>query len=229
MLLYLNLDQFTISSRVILMQAPHFDYEQELWNQGLRLIAGCDEVGRGCIAGPVVTGIVVFKPETNITVYINDSKKLNVKQRVLADKWIRENALGYAVGVGNVSRINKYGIVGATNYAYRSAIRALQSQFSESMQFLLTDAFYIPKVRHIPVSKQRAIVRGDSQSFSIAAASIIAKVYRDALMCDLARSARYNHFQWEKNKGYGTREHREAIQLHGTSKYHRSLFVRNIV
>lgn len=208
------------------MNFPNFEYENELWNQGLTLIAGCDEVGRGCLAGPVVTGVVVFKPETKIEVVINDSKKLSPKQRQESAEWIYDNALAYAIGVGSVSHINSKGIVSATNFAYRAAIRALESQLKLPVQFLLTDAFYISRVNK---HKQKPIVGGDSQSISVAAASIIAKVYRDNLMRTLGQKKQFSNYLWHKNKGYGTKVHCNVISTYGITRYHRSLFVRNII
>ncbi len=237
------------------MTLPHFKYEMELWSKGIQFVAGCDEVGRGCFAGPVVTAAVVFLPQiTNsklqITNYIkiNDSKQLNEKQRVIADKWIRENAISYGIGEASVSEINKFGIVPATNKAFRRAIATANkilrykdikiksekldksklnipiSQYP-NISFLLTDAFYIPRVLGLSKDKQLPIIKGDQKSMSIAAASIIAKVYRDKLMTSLGNRYKFKRYLWNQNKGYGTRKHREAIMQYGITSFHRTKFV----
>lgn len=210
------------------MQYPNFNYEKKLWSEGIKLVAGCDEVGRGSLAGPVVAGVVLFSREfetKSLGLKINDSKKLTPQQREILDKWIRENALAYSIGVGSTSLINKKGIVKATNFAYRSALK----QLSLPIQYLLIDAFYIPRIRGIQKIFQLPIIRGDSISMSIAAASIIAKVHRDNLMKNFSKNRHYGHFQWNKNKGYGTKEHKEAIQKYGPSKLHRKLFIRKLI
>jgi ribonuclease HII len=198
---------------------PHFEFEQEQWKKGKLYVVGCDEVGRGSLAGPVVTAAVAFAPETKVEVHIDDSKKLTSKQREEASKWIKENALAYGVGIGSVTQINTRGIVEATNMAFLAALKKLNYE----IDFVLMDAFYVPRLAR---EKQLAIVKGDQLSLSIAAASIIAKVYRDELMAQL--STKFNQYAWHQNKGYGTLIHRTAIKEHGVTKHHRSLFVRNL-
>jgi ribonuclease HII len=209
---------------------PNFRYEKEVWGKGDKLIAGIDEVGRGCFAGPVVAGATVFAPNLkfkikNLKLRIDDSKKLNSKQRETADKWIRKNAIGWGIGVASISQINKLGIKKATEIAFRKAIK----NCGVEIDYLLIDAFYIPYVKGLRRKNQKAIIHGDTKSISIAAASIIAKVYRDKLMTELGKKAKYKKYGWNKNKGYGTREHRKMIQKYGVSKLHRKLFVRNYV
>lgn len=205
---------------------PSFYYEQQNWNKGRDLVVGCDEVGRGSLAGPVVTASVVFPKNLSISIRINDSKALTPNQREAAAEWIKKEALAYAVGVGSVTKINKKGIVGATDFAFRSSVNKVSKQLNQLPHFLLTDAFYIPYVRNFPKSKQLAIIRGDSLSYSIAAASIIAKVYRDLLMSKLAK--KHSNYGWEINKGYATKIHREAIKQFGPTIHHRTLFLRKI-
>ena len=232
------------------MNYSDFTYEKKLWKKGFKLVGGCDEVGRGCFAGPVVASTVVLAPNSNFQIpifnendekiIINDSKKLTRLQRERADDWIRKNCITYGVGLGTVSQINKLGIVKATNFAFRSAIRNAQNKLSASINFILIDAFYIPYTRGfiMPNKKHRktaklntssvnqfAITYGDSKSFSIAAASIIAKVYRDKYMQKLSINKKYSIYGWEKNKGYGTAKHREVIKEYGISKLHRTSFV----
>ncbi len=234
------------------MTYPDFDYEQGCWEKGIKYVAGADEVGRGSFAGPVVASAVVFTPNYDLRIRnnelkINDSKKLTLKQREIADSWIRQNALAFGIGKAGVAQINKLGIKKATEIAYRIAVKEANKVLSKkdirysildvsdkmfqdrisNIEYLLVDAFYIPRVPGIPKAQQKAIIKGDSISFSIAAASIIAKVYRDNLMAKL--SQRYKRYSWHKNKGYGTLEHRNAILKYGISTIHRTQFVRTFL
>ena len=234
------------------MTLPDFSFEKKLHRQGYRLIAGVDEVGRGCFAGPVVAGAVVFSSKTKTgpasrqpqihpqgdpgfgsprlesslfipkDVIINDSKKLSPERREIADKWIRKNAVSTGVGQASVSQINRLGIKGATEIAFRKAIKNCEVQ----IDYLLIDAFYIPYVKGLRRRNQKAIIKGDTKSISIAAASIIAKVYRDKLMADLSEKRKYKKYKWGKNKGYGTKEHQKMIRKYGTSNLHRKQFVK---
>ncbi len=211
------------------MTSPDWVFEKEVWKRGFKLVAGVDEVGRGSFAGPVVAAAVVFPNGRPISshplVIINDSKQLSAKQRELADVWIRKNALSFGIGEATVSQINKFGIKKATEIAFRKAIVNCQTK----IDFLLIDAFYIPRVRQLGRDRQKAIIKGDTKSISIAAASIIAKVHRDRLMSRLSKQQKYKMYKWDKNKGYGTKDHRDTIKKYGLSSKHRKLFVRNCV
>jgi ribonuclease HII len=211
------------------MLLPTFEYENEKWNKGILCIAGVDEVGRGSFAGPVVAGCVVFTPvirEFPSEIIINDSKKLTVKQRELADKWIRKNALSFGIGSASPAQINKVGIKKATEIAFRKAISSANfKHHTSSIEYLLTDAFYIPYVAGVPKKLQKPIIKGDCLSVSIAAASIIAKVYRDRLMISLSKKPQYKSYRWDKNKGYGAAAHCTAILENGTTRLHRKDFV----
>jgi len=211
---------------------PDFKYEKESWKKGFTNVAGIDEVGRGCFAGAIVAGCVVFDKNTISTfkdtvlqgsrkIIINDSKQLTSKQREAADKWIRKNAFAFGIGQASVAQINRVGIKKAWEIAFRKAIK----DCGVSVEYLLIDAFYIPYVKGLRRKNQRAIIKGDSKSVSIAAASIIAKVYRDRLMISLSKQAKYKKYKWGSNKGYGTREHRNAIKKYGVSNQHRRAFV----
>lgn len=208
------------------MSLPDFSFEKKLQRQGYRLIAGVDEVGRGCFAGPVVAGCVIFNKQTyknaDIPVRVNDSKKLTAKQRKIADKWIRKNAEGFGVGSAGTSQINRLGIKKATEIAFRKAIK----NSGVEINYLLIDAFYIPYVKGLRRKNQKAIIHGDTKSISIAAASIVAKVYRDKLMTDLSKKPRYRKYKWDRNKGYGTKVHRNMIRKYGTTNLHRKQFVK---
>lgn len=210
---------------------PNFLFENHLRNLGYKFIAGVDEVGRGCFAGPVVAAAVAFAPNSNFQlpifnqfskkIIINDSKKLSPKQREIADEWIRKNALAWGIGQASVSQINKLGIKKASEIAFRRAIVNCKL----SINYLLIDAFYIPYVKGLRRKNQKPIIKGDTKSVSIAAASIIAKVFRDKLMTDLDKRPKFRKYKWAKNKGYGTLEHRKAIKKYGLTRYHRNQFV----
>lgn len=207
------------------MSLPDFSFEKKLHNEGYRLIAGVDEVGRGCFAGPVIAGCVIFNKQTykntDIPVRINDSKKMTAKQREIADKWIRKNAEGFGVGSASASQINRLGIKKATEIAFRKAIKNTGAEIN----YLLIDAFYIPYVKGLRRRNQTAIIHGDTKSISIAAASIVAKVYRDKLMTDLSKQSKYGKYKWDRNKGYGTKMHQNMIRKYGTTNLHRKQFV----
>lgn len=218
------------------MDLPNFSFERKIGQKGYRTIAGVDEVGRGCFAGPIVAAAVVFRdfvgvlPSTLVPplkvnqdprIVINDSKKLSAKQREIASFWIKRNALCYGIGWASVSQINKLGIKKASEIAFRKAIK----NCNKRIDFLLIDAFYIPYVKGLRRKNQKAIIKGDSKSVSIAAASIIAKVYRDRLMVRLSEDPKYKKYKWDRNKGYGTKDHREAILKYGITRLHRKQFV----
>lgn len=204
-----------------------FLYERRLWKEGFRNVVGADEVGRGAFAGPVVAGAVALAPMSNVQlpiynekgekIIINDSKKMTPRQRERAARWIKGNALCWGIGQASVAEINRLGMAKATRMAFRRAIAG------KNADFLLIDAFYLPYTKGLRRKNQLAIVNGDEKSASIAAASIIAKVHRDRAMRTLSR--KHPQYGWGKNKGYGTREHREAIKRHGVTRLHRKVFI----
>jgi len=186
----------------------------------MRLICGIDEVGRGALAGPLVVGAVVFPPFSKPIGGITDSKLLTAKKRRgLAEK-IRLQAQAFAFGEIAPQIIDCKGIVFAFQAAARQAIRNL----SLEPGFFLIDAF---PLKYIPARKQKAIIKGDRQVYSIAAASIMAKVYRDELMEKL--DERYPQYRWYNNKGYGTKIHREVIRERGPSLHHRMTFLGKMI
>jgi ribonuclease HII len=207
---------------------PNFRFEKKYWGRH-KSIAGVDEVGRGCFAGPVVAGCVVFKPNLRISqaVKINDSKKLTPRQREIADSWIRQNAIAWGVGEASASLINRMGMAKATRVAFRRAISKVQKKVP--IDFLLIDAFYIPWVKGLRRKNQKALTHGDEKSLTIAAASIVAKVYRDKLMRSLSRNPRYRRYHWGRNKGYGTKIHQRAIVKLGLTRYHRKAFIETFL
>ena len=205
---------------------------KSLWEKGYYVI-GVDEVGRGALAGPLTVGAVCF-----LTIFldsveklgINDSKKLSPTKREKLAKIIKKTCLAYSASSVSNKVINRLGIVKATQVAMRKVIKGLidkNSKLKGKKLFILIDAFYIKYLRGVGLKNQKAIIKGDEKSISIAAASIIAKVERDHNMIKLDQE--YPIYFWKKNKGYGTRKHIEAIKKFGKSKLHRDLFLRNIL
>lgn len=206
------------------MQLPDFKFERRLWEKGYRFVAGADEVGRGSFAGPVVAATVILDQNTATLpgqgIIVNDSKKLSSKQREKAGSWIKESVLDWGIGQASVSEINRLGLSRATQRAFRRAVAAC----SLEINYLLVDAFFIPYLKGLNKNRQKPIKKGDSLSFSIAAASILAKVRRDKILSQLGKKQPFKKYGWERNKGYGTKEHREAILKHGITSHHRRKF-----
>lgn len=187
-------------------------YEKEAQKQGFQYVAGIDEVGRGPLAGPVVAAAVIL-PENIFISGINDSKKLSSKKREQLYQEIKNEALAIGIGVVGADVIDEINIYQATKKAMNIAI----NQLSIFPDFLLIDAMKIDT----PIT-QRSLIKGDSLSVSIASASIIAKVYRDRLMMEYSK--KYPEYQFEKNAGYGTREHIQALRKFGPTPIHRKTF-----
>ena len=190
-----------------------------------RMICGVDEAGRGPLAGPVVAGAVILRPDCEI-LYLNDSKKLSPKRRDELYDEIIEKAEAYGIGYADHALIDEINILQATYKAMREAIAGLYSRDTVTRpvpDMLLNDAVVIPDM-HI---KQVGIVHGDARSVSIAAASILAKVTRDRLM--EVMDALYPEYGFAKHKGYGTREHIEAIRRYGACPIHRKTFITKFI
>lgn len=193
-------------------------YEKKYYKSGVEFIAGIDEVGRGPLAGPVVASAVILPKDCKI-IGINDSKKLSEKKRQELFYEIKDKAIAIGVGVVSNIVIDEINILQATYEAMRVAISKLEVVPNQ----LLVDAVTIPDV-NIP---QEGIIKGDAKSISIAAASIIAKVTRDEMMKKYAEV--YDGYFFEKNKGYGSKEHIEAIKNIGLCPIHRKSFTKNFV
>lgn len=189
--------------------------EKKLWHKGFKLVCGVDEVGRGSFAGPVVVGAVIFPPNVILPEGLADSKLLKPRQREQLAIRIKNQALCGAVAKIGVAAINRVGIGNATHMAFRKAIRLLE----QKPDFVLIDAFYI---KHLNRKKQQLIKDGDKICASIAAASILAKVYRDKLMKKLHR--KYPDYGFARHKGYGTKFHQQALAKYGLSELHRRSF-----
>lgn len=179
-----------------------------------RCEAGCDEAGRGCLAGAVFAAAVILPPDFRNEL-LNDSKQLSEKQRYTLRPIIEQEATAWAVGIVSPEEIDRINILNASFLAMHRAIE----QLNVPPEHLLIDGNRFKKYRETP---HTCVVKGDGKYLSIAAASVLAKTYRDDYMLDLHRE--YPVYQWDRNKGYPTKAHREAIRLHGTSPYHRMTF-----
>lgn len=200
-------------------------YEHELESKGIMYIAGVDEVGRGPLAGPVVTAAVILPPDFDV-LGVDDSKKLSDKKRRELDVLIREKALAYGYGMRDNETIDRINILNATKEAMRDAIDEaalmLEIKHRKKLEHVLIDAVRLDGLDY----PETPIVKGDQQSISIAAASIIAKVKRDDMMIKYA--SEYPGYAFEKNKGYGTKAHYEGIRENGITPIHRKSFLKNI-
>lgn len=192
-------------------------YEKQYWDK-YDFIGGIDEVGRGPLAGPVVTACVVLPKDCDI-LYINDSKKLSATKREELYEEIMKKAVSVSIGVVSESRIDEINILQATYEAMRQAI----TDSTVQPQIMLNDAVTIPGV-DIP---QVPIIKGDAKSISIGAASIIAKVTRDRMMVEY--DSIYPEYHFASNKGYGSAEHIEALKKYGPCPIHRRTFIGNFV
>lgn len=207
---------------------PNLQEELNLWNKGFDYVVGIDEVGRGAFAGPVVAAGVIFSTSSiktlrkhEILSTIRDSKQLSEKTRTKLSEYIKKSCLLYEISAVSVNVINNIGIGKATEKAIRSVIAKIRTKLSKPL-FVLIDGFHIKYIKAVGLSNQKAIIKGDQKVISIAAASIIAKVYRDEIMDKLHR--KYPVYGFLKNKGYGTKFHQEALQKYKFSKIHRTSF-----
>lgn len=194
-----------------------YEYENDLKQKGFKVIAGLDEAGRGPLIGPVVAAVVVLDEETDYF-GINDSKKLNATQREQFYNLIVSNASGYGIGMASHEEIDEINILNATKLAMKRAIESLKATVNPD--FLLLDALEIHELE----TPQLGIVKGDSKSASIAAASILAKVTRDRVMQSVHMT--YPHYGFDTNMGYGTDAHYEGIRKFGLTPLHRRTFVK---
>lgn len=176
--------------------------------------AGCDEVGRGCLCGPVVAASVILDENFDPKL-INDSKKLTAKSRLNLDAYIKEHVIDYAIAELPAAFIDQHNILNASIHAMHLALDQLKTR----PELILVDG---NKFHPYPFTPHLCIVKGDSKILSIAAASIIAKNYRDQLMISLHEE--FPQYGWNKNMGYATQEHREALKKYGPTPYHRKSF-----
>ena len=184
------------------------------------LIAGVDEVGRGCLAGPVFAAAVILNSNIN-TNDIKDSKKINFSKRVLISEYIKKNSI-FAVGCASVNEIDKINILNASLLSMKRALDKLKLR--PSIAYI--DGLFVPKNMKI---KCEALIKGDEKIISIAAASIVAKATRDLFMINLGK--KFPKYKWNKNFGYGTAEHLNGLKKYGVTRHHRKKFkpIHNIL
>ena len=194
-----------------------FRYEEELWRSGYSLIAGMDEVGRGPLAGPVTVACCIMDPKA-IVEGVNDSKKLTEKKRERLFPELIEHAVGYSVISIDNEEIDRLNILNATKQAMKRCVYSLFPVPDMLLVDAVDDDFGVP---------HRSIIHGDALSYSIAAASVIAKVTRDRMMVEYDRL--YPGYGFAKHKGYGTKDHIEAIKKLGPCPIHRKTFIKNFV
>lgn len=197
-----------------------FSYERQVWAMGYRLVAGLDEVGRGPLAGPVVAAAVILPGEL-IVPGLEDCRRLSGKRRQEVYEEIRAKALGVGIGMVHPDGIDEANVMMAT---YKAMVKAV-ADLAERPDYLLIDSLHLPGV----AQPQAPIAGGDGQSCSIAAASIVAKVTRDDYMIEMDKQ--YPQYGFANHKGYGTLEHREALERHGPCPIHRKTYgsVREIM
>lgn len=201
----------------LIPEKPDLSFETALWNAGLSAVAGVDEAGRGCLAGPVFAAAVIIPDQAGSTITfsdIHDSKQLSEKARESLRKLIEQNSLSWGVGQASNTEIDQYGILPATRLAVSRAI----AELSFDPAHLLVDYITLPD-NPLP---QTRLVKGDARSVSIAAASILAKTHRDSFM--IQASETYSEYGFDQNKGYGTTFHRNVIQEFGPCPLHRLSF-----
>lgn len=203
--------------------------ETGIYDGGVTSIAGIDEAGRGPLAGPVVVACVVMNPESMIE-GVNDSKKISEKKRERIYEVIINEAIAYGVGIVSQTDIDRINILNATKMGLRLAIKDIEEDLKkkkrsfEKPDIILVDALTKIDTDNIPY---KSIIKGDTKSYSIAAASIVAKVTRDRIMRQWDEV--YPMYGFEKHKGYGTAAHIKAIKEYGLCPLHRRSFVKNIV
>lgn len=188
-------------------------FERKLWDEDFERIMGLDEVGRGCLSGPVVAGGVIFRPDTDLK-EIRDSKKLSLKERTLLTAKIKDEALYWTIQWCSPQEIDRLNILQASIKAMNKCAQAEGA----NPDYLLVDGNRFSS----GLCPHKCIVGGDDRSMSIAAASIIAKVYRDEWMLDLHE--KYPQYGWNTNVGYPTAKHFEGLQKYGATKFHRQSF-----
>ena len=198
---------------------PDYEFEKAAALSGFSCICGVDEAGRGPLAGPVCAAAVIL-PEDAVIEGLDDSKKLTEKKRERLYDIIKETAVAYSVAYGTLEEIETVNILEATYLAMNRAIEGL----TVKPDFALIDGNRVP--RGIKISCE-TIIKGDSKSMSVAAASVLAKVTRDRLMLEYDK--KYPEYNFKKHKGYGTKEHTELIKQYGPCEIHRLSFLKNIL
>lgn len=198
---------------------PDLEFEKAAISSGFKYICGVDEAGRGPLAGPVCAAAVILPPDTEIE-GLNDSKKLSEKKREALFDVICDKAIAYSIAYGTLDEIEQFNILEATFLAMNRAIEGLVVP----ADYALIDGNQVPKGIKIPCE---TVIKGDSKSASIAAASILAKVTRDRLLLDYDK--KYPEYNFKKHKGYGTKEHTDLILKYGPCEIHRLSFLKKLL
>ena len=196
---------------------PDFSIEDQVKSKGFKFVCGVDEAGRGPLAGPVCAAAVILNEEIE---GLNDSKKLSEKKRETLFDEIKEKSVSFSIAFASVEEIEEYNILNATYLAMNRAIEGLNIK----ADFALIDGNRVPTGITVPCE---TVVKGDAKSCSVAAASILAKVTRDRLM--LEEDKKYPQYNFKKHKGYGTKEHTDAILKYGLSPIHRPSFLKKLL
>ena len=199
---------------------PDFSHEKELWANGVELVAGLDEAGRGALAGPVCAASIIFSKDVKLALKVNVSKKRTPQKREELTPLIMGRALTWSVGSAEVWEIEELGINGASELAMQRAFEGMELDPHK----VLIDYF---KVSFLSEQKQIPLKFGDTLSSSIAAASILAKVFRDKHMAELSKS--YPQYGLDFHKGYATERHREMLIKHGPCEIHRESFLSKTI
>lgn len=195
-------------------QKPTLEMEQSLWKQGLLRVAGVDEVGLGCLAGPIVAAAVLLPPECEMIEGVRDSKVLSAATRSRLFNQVKENAIAVGVGIATVQEIEQINVLRASYLAMQRAL----SRIAPCDHALIDGR----PIKQADLGLHTAIIDGDATCYAIACASIIAKVRRDRFMQRLAK--RFPHYGWERNAGYGTKQHLNAIEQFGITPHHRRTY-----
>ena len=203
----------------VVKASPDFTYELAAKEKGYSLVCGVDEAGRGPLAGPVYAAAVIL-PDDCMIEGLNDSKKLSEKKRELLYDVIKEKAIAYCIASADVDEIESVNILRATYLAMNRAIDGLDTK----PDYALIDGNRVPEGIQVDCE---TVIGGDAKSLSIAAASVLAKVSRDRYIVEL--DEKYPEYNFKKHKGYGTKEHTEAILKHGPCEIHRMSFLKNIL
>ena len=198
-------------------------FEMNLYNEGYKFICGIDEAGRGPLAGPVSVGAVVMKPDSKLE-WVNDSKKVTEKRREILYDRIIEDSLAWSVQLIDQKEIDEINILEATKKGLHLALEDIINQLKQKPEIILVDALREIDTFNIPY---QSIIKGDATCYAISCASILAKVTRDRVMKEWDEV--YPMYGFEKNKGYGTAAHIQAIKEFGPCPLHRKTFIKNFI
>lgn len=197
---------------------PDIKLEEKLWSLGKKYVVGLDEAGRGPLAGPVVAGAVVITKANQVVDTVRDSKKMTKKQRDTAYDLIREKSTAYGIGIVSEKEIDKLGIKNAVLLAMTKAVKEVEQKLGVSVEYIISDGgIYL-----LDGYEMESIDKGDLNHYSIAAASVLAKVCRDRMMLEYSKL--YPVYEFDCHVGYGTKKHLEAIQKYGICDIHRRSF-----